>query len=180
MSSAVAAVCGWNWLQSGECSEAGRGSVASLGLLPPPAAEQLQDEENEHQWWPCAEKCCFSFVHSSEGDLQTLEPARCTHNKVNAPHLLLVKLGPRELQGADGRQDPAVLNIFYFVYSLAHRHGSVHTPWWRWPLPGAVLEKKYLWGGERGAGIFEGWQHMADIITLNQCLVFLFLLLLRS
>ncbi len=32
--------------------------------------------------------------------------------------------------------------------------------------PGADLEK-YLWGGERGAGIFEGWQLMADVYILN-------------
>lgn len=25
--------------------------------------------------------------------------------------------------------------------------------------------EKYLWGGERGAGILEGWQHMADVYT---------------
>lgn len=31
--------------------------------------------------------------------------------------------------------------------------------------PGADLEK-YLWGGERGAGSFEWWQHMADILNL--------------
>ena len=31
---------------------------------------------------------------------------------------------------------------------------------------GADLEK-YLWGGERGAGIFEWCQHMADVYILN-------------
>ena len=34
------------------------------------------------------------------------------------------------------------------------------------PQPGADLEK-YLWGGERGSGIFEGWQNMADVYILN-------------
>ena len=32
--------------------------------------------------------------------------------------------------------------------------------------PGADLEKYFL-GGERGAGIFEGWQHMSDVYLLN-------------
>jgi len=32
--------------------------------------------------------------------------------------------------------------------------------------PGADLEK-YLWGGERGAGIVEGWQHVPDVYILN-------------
>ena len=30
-----------------------------------------------------------------------------------------------------------------------------------WTISGADLEK-YLWGGKRGAGIFEGWQHIAE------------------
>lgn len=135
MSGVVAAVCGWNWRQRGEPKEPGRDSVSSLGLLPPPAAERLQDVENEHQWWPCAEKCCFSFVHSTEGDPQTVEPAPCTqssppaHNKVKTPHLLLLKLGPEELPG-DGRAGSRNLECFLlYVLSDTHAHTLL---WHRW------------------------------------------------
>lgn len=72
----------------------------------------------------------------------------------------LVSSGPKERTLRKARSILADLShhlqVYFVLFPSGRRYGV--------PRPGADVEK-YLWGGKRGTGIFEGWQHVADIYT---------------